>query len=659
MSASLQVKNGFRNDINGLRAFAVVAVMLYHFGIPGFKGGFIGVDVFFVISGFLMTGIVVKGLECNEFSLLDFYLARARRIIPALAGLCAVLLAIGWWILIPIEYRTLGANSVYSLAFISNINFWLESGYFDVASSEKWLLHTWSLSVEWQFYLLLPIMLLTTWKIRPGRKSITIVILAILFISLICSLVLTPIQPSAAFFLLPTRAWEMLIGGLVFLLPKRLILTSIHCAILEAIGIILIILSVLIFDSSSIWPGWRASFPVIGAVLVLVSARSTSIWTGNELAQWLGTRSYSLYLWHWPIAVAVIYMGLRNDPIAIAAGLCITLILGQISYRMIELTALKRLGKLTHLRSGAATACLVFLVVMPSAAVRLDNGVPSRLSFEVQKKIAILSKAAIDNNPRRDECHPIDSGMSPSCIHGGKNIRVVLVGDSHANAIVSGLAAAVPQKNDGVMEWTYNACPFIQGIRSRKLPDNKCGAFVEWAIQKLGDVPRDVPVVIVNRHSGYTLGPNEVDTKVNSPTYYFTKPYLTAEPAFLKDYTDHLTDTACQIAKMRTVYLVRPIPEMGINIPTTMARALMRTGEVDFYITFDEYQKRQDLIWKAQDIARDKCGVKILDPLPYLCNEGRCYGAKNGIPVYYDDDHLNEFGNKLLVPMFSVIFKKP
>ena len=151
---------GFRSDINGLRAWAVAAVTFYHFGIPGFRGGFVGVDVFFVISGFLMTGIVVSGLERGEFSILAFYLARARRILPAQIVLCAVLLALGWWLLLPVEYKKLGTQAVFSLAFLSNIKFWLEAGYFDAASHEKWLLHTWSLAVEWQFYLLLPLVLL-------------------------------------------------------------------------------------------------------------------------------------------------------------------------------------------------------------------------------------------------------------------------------------------------------------------------------------------------------------------------------------------------------------------------------------------------------------------------------------------------------------------
>lgn len=197
----------FRTDINGLRAWAVVAVMLFHFGVPGFAGGFVGVDVFFVISGFLMTQIIVKGLEGGRFSVWGFYLARARRILPALLVLCAVLLALGWFVLPAPDYRPLGMHVLTSVLFASNIQYWREAGYFDAASHDKWLLHTWSLSVEWQFYLVLPLLLWGVWRWWPGRRNAARVLAAGLVASLGLSVWLTAHKPEAAFFLLPTRAW--------------------------------------------------------------------------------------------------------------------------------------------------------------------------------------------------------------------------------------------------------------------------------------------------------------------------------------------------------------------------------------------------------------------------------------------------------------------
>ena len=162
----------FREDINGLRAIAVIAVVLFHFNSSWMPGGFAGVDVFFVISGFLMTGIIFKGLEQQKFSILRFYVARANRIIPALAILCIILLILGWFYLTPQDYKALGKHAASSVTFVSNVTYWLESGYFDALASEKWLLHTWSLSVEWQFYLIYPLVLVF-WSLINGPKALT------------------------------------------------------------------------------------------------------------------------------------------------------------------------------------------------------------------------------------------------------------------------------------------------------------------------------------------------------------------------------------------------------------------------------------------------------------------------------------------------------
>ena len=276
----------FRTDINGLRAWAVVAVVLYHFGVPGFGGGFVGVDVFFVISGFLMTGIVVRGLEGERsFSISGFYAARARRIVPALVVLCTVLLVAGWWALPAIEYKKLGTHAALSLTFLSNFLFWRESGYFDIASHDKWLLHTWSLAVEWQFYVLLPLALSLAWKITRRKAVLIGVIFAAFVASLVWSIALTPLRPTTAFFLLPTRAWEMLAGGLVFIATCHVTPTEGIRRSLDLIGIAMLIGSIAIFASTSPWPGWRAFVPVVGAAAALFAARPNSIWTCSRAAQ--------------------------------------------------------------------------------------------------------------------------------------------------------------------------------------------------------------------------------------------------------------------------------------------------------------------------------------------------------------------------------------
>ena len=655
--------SSFRHDINGLRAWAVVAVILYHFGIPGFSGGFAGVDVFFVISGYLMTGIVVAGLERGGFSLWAFYLARARRILPALLVLCAVLLALGWHVLLPRDFLLLGTHAVFSLAFLSNIKFWLEAGYFDAASHEKWLLHTWSLAVEWQFYLLLPLVLLAVWKLRPGRRSVTAVIVVLLLASLALCVVLTPIKPTPAFYLLPTRAWELLAGGLVFLMAHRLVLTIRQRKMLEAAGLGLILWAVLVFDASADWPGWRALVPVVGAALVLLASRSRSFWTGHFLAQWLGTRSYSLYLWHWPIVVALVYLERQADTMAVAASLVLTLVLGHLSYKLVETPAQQKLGKFSP-GWGAATLLLAIIVVAaPGAGARLKEGVAGRFTPEIEG----VAAEALNKNLRSGDCHLEKEGIaSPSCVYGGENLSAVLIGDSHADAVITSIAAAVSRPSDGVMQWTYAGCPFLSGVSPApgfwpaETKGYECGKFIAWAMQRLEAMPKNIPVVIVNRLTFYSIGKNEgLDpTKLNVPLVFFSRIYDSAEPAFLHEFAEKVTDTACRLAKDRPVYLVRPIPEMGKNVPTTLARAIIWGKPQDVSISLAQYHQRHDFVWAAQDAARDRCGVKILDPLPYLCPDGRCRGTRDGWPLYWDDNHLSEFGNRLLVPMFAEVFSQ-
>ncbi|MDO9146304.1 MAG: acyltransferase family protein [Hydrogenophaga sp.] len=643
--------------MNGLRAWAVVAVVLFHFGVPGFGGGFVGVDVFFVISGFLMTGIVVRGLERGGspwFFMASFYMARARRILPALIVLCAVLLALGWWVLMPLDYKALGTHVAFSLVFLSNIKFWREAGYFDAASHEKWLLHTWSLAVEWQFYLLLPLVLLAIWKWRPGRRAVVVAMTVGLLASLALSIGATPWRPAAAFFLLPTRAWEMLAGGLVYLLAHRWHGTERQRLALEVAGMALVIGSIVGFDSASAWPGWRALVPVLGTVGLLLAARRESRWTGHPVAQWLGTRSYSIYLWHWPIVVALTYLEWQANPGAIAAGLALALVLGHLSYHGVENPARRQLDQ-RPLRWGAvALLAGVVAVVTPGAGIRFQEGVLGRFSPEIE----LVNQEAVNRNSRQGECHAGTGSGSPSCVFGGSRLSAIVMGDSHANAIVSAVAAATPNPEDGVMEWTFSGCPTMQGVK-RVADSRQCGEFVDWTLQALDRVPPEVAVVIANRHAYYLIGGNETAEQANIPLVYFSRRYAASEPEFLKEYGQHLVDTACQLAKDRPVYLVRPIPEMGVDVPKMMARRLTLGNNEAVSISLADYHQRHAMVWAAQDAARDRCGVKILDPLPYLCWDGRCHGAKDGRPLYYDDDHLSEHGNKLLVPMFAEIFRAP
>ncbi|WP_442113598.1 acyltransferase family protein [Pseudomonas sp. NUPR-001] len=649
----------FRTDINGLRAWAVVAVILYHFGVPGFTGGFVGVDVFFVISGFLMTSIIVTGLESRSLSLVKFYLARAKRILPALLALCTTLLVIGWFTLAQSEYKTLAHHVISALTFSSNSTFWKESGYFDISSYDKWLLHTWSLSVEWQFYLVLPLILMVVWKFRPGRLSALVVLSTVAIASLLASITLSSTYPSASFYLLPMRAWEMLLGGLVFLVSTRLPTSSTATKCTAFLGFALITYSIAFISPSDVWPGWYALIPALGTSCVIAAANQASPLTNLTVLQWLGDRSYSLYLWHWPIAAALVYLELRQDVGATTAGLLITLLLGHISYSAIELKSKNILEisttKIAYLTIVAATV----LILTPSQLVKNNDGVPSR-------PVAINSSRIFQDsslrNPRLRECFVNASKnkiINSQCTYGGNELGAIVIGDSHAASIVRAVERSLPSKSLNVLDWELHSCATILGLKLITDPKNTCSEFLSLAVAKQKTLPTNVPIIIVNRWSSYLFGPNEPDRKseVSTPTFYIDKPYPPSAPELLAKMREGIITTACEFAKTRPVYLVRPFPELKISVPKTMARrAFIPGNNKRVFISMEEYMQRNHFVWEAQDAASKKCGAKILNPLPYLCNDGKCYGDHNGTPIYVDDDHLNEHGGDVLIPMFSDAF---
>ena len=327
----------FRKDINGLRALAVIGVVLFHFNATWVPGGFAGVDVFFVISGFLMTGIIFKGIEQKNFSIMRFYVARANRIIPALAILCFSLLLFGWLYLPPLDYQLLGKHALSSISFLSNITYWTEAGYFDAASHEKWLLHTWSLSVEWQFYIIYPLVLVFIHKFTT-IKLMNYLIVAATFLGFVFCVFASFNWPNAAYYLLPTRAWEMMIGGVAYLFP--IVINNKKKMLLERLGLALIVGSYFIVTKEDAWPGYAALFPVLGAFFVILAARDKSLVTGNLVFQKIGAWSYSIYLWHWPLVVGIYYYTLSDMYIYI--GLALSVFLGFLSSKYIEQIRFKK-----------------------------------------------------------------------------------------------------------------------------------------------------------------------------------------------------------------------------------------------------------------------------------------------------------------------------
>lgn len=425
----------FRKDINGLRAIAVIAVVLFHFNAPWMPGGFAGVDVFFVISGFLMTGIIFRGIEQGNFSILKFYVARANRIIPALALLCVVLLIFGWFYLTPFDYRILGKHVASSIGFLSNIMYWREAGYFDAASLEKWLLHTWTLSVEWQFYIIYPLVLVAMRKFLSikAMKSMLVVGTVLGFIFCVFS---TYKWPNASYFLLSARAWEMMIGGVAYLYPFKL--QEKRKKFVEWIGVALVVSSYFLISAENPWPGYLALFPVLGSFLIIQAQRKDSIITSNIVFQKLGTWSYSIYLWHWPLVVGIYYFSLSSSYIYL--GMVLSILLGFLSYKYVEkINFRKEFGNLfTYLKHKPIY--IVLVVGVMGSFVFLDKGVEERFSLSASDKNIIdgLKMAYRDNgycfNSSDQLGFEVSQTKGADCYLGKKetDTKTLLFGDSYA-----------------------------------------------------------------------------------------------------------------------------------------------------------------------------------------------------------------------------------
>lgn len=632
----------FRKDINGLRAFAVIAVVLFHFNAAWMPGGFAGVDVFFVISGFLMTGIIFRGIEQENFSILNFYVARANRIIPALALLCLALLVFGWFYLTPLEYRLLGKHAASSVGFLSNFAYWKESGYFDAVSKGKWLLHTWSLSVEWQFYIIYPLILVAMRKFL-SIKTMKLTILIATVLAFIFCVYSTYKWPNASYFLLSARAWEMLIGGVAYLYPFKL--KENRKKLIEWTGLILIIGSYLLISAENLWPGYLALFPVLGSFLIIQAQRNDSLITGNIVFQKLGAWSYSIYLWHWPFVVAIYTFSMPSYYIYI--GMVLSVLLGFLSYKYIE--------KINFQRSFPTL--LSYLKCKPIYIVGVI-GIMGSFIFIFQNKIStyrftgsefLIAEQEAINNSTCDN--------SEGCTYGKGPVKAIVVGDSHSASQFVSIANRAEQHNGSVLGLGLNGCPTIKdsyGITDNGYSkDYTCGMFVANAISIAVEKYKDVPVIIINRGSS-TL--SKADKEI--PSIFIGKQYSQRNEEYMSNIREGMIDTICEFSNNHPVYLVRPTPGYSQNVPVAMLRSTMLNNNVEkLKITREEHNASKFEYNQMQDAAAKRCGVRILDPTPYFCDKKYCYGDIDGVPLYYDDNHLSFFASERISPIYDEVFK--
>lgn len=629
----------FRKNINALRALAVLSVVLFHFRIAGFAGGFAGVDVFFVISGFLMTGIIFSGLHQQRFSLPGFYASRARRIIPALATLCVALLIFGYVYLPLDDFRESIRTIKSSLLFSSNFLFAKDGNYFDAPLHENWLLHTWSLSVEWQFYVLYPVLVMGLYRVLGAHRS-KIALLALAAISLAASAWLSKTHPVFAFYMLPTRAWEMIAGGLVFLFP--LTLGRRTRLSFEVAGLLAILVSVMVFSEDDLWPGYLALVPVIGTMLVIYS-NSQSIFSRSKTLQFIGTISYSVYLWHWPLVVLLYLCGLLGSWPHVAGAILLSFTLGGLSYYFVE-------AKVARMTSAPKTlfkfaSLVVGVIALFAATASLVKKYPeARLAFVDAGQPAYTSKLY------SQECYP-NNYAAADCKLGTGEVSVILFGDSHAQST----AAAVQISNpNAALSWSRGGCPALQDFEMRdKDLQNKCRAFNDAKLKVLKTEYPGVPVVLFSRAALYAdPGRN------NNYRIHFADNPQPGDAAFINAYIAEYSKTVCEIAQNHPVYIVRPIPEMPFSVykGLNLNQRLFRHA-ADISIPLADYEKRNRLANFTIEAAAKRCHATVIDPTPALCPGGNCMGSRNGVPLYFDDNHLVDAGNQQLKDLFKTVFK--
>lgn len=608
----------FRADINGLRAIAVLSVMFFHFNQGLIPGGFAGVDVFFVISGFLMTSIIFRGLENNNFSLWNFLKARARRIVPALVTVISIVLALGYLFFEPLTYQLAGKHGFSSLLFISNITYANEAGYFDADSFSKLFLHTWSLSVEWQFYIVYPIILIILSKLFSINTLKKIVLIAAIISFAFC-IYFSSINKTLSYFMIYTRGWEMLFGGVAFLFP--LSTTENKKRIIEVLGLILIITSFFIFSDTDNWPSYNALLPVFGAYLCILSNCKKTL-LSNVAFQKIGLWSYSIYLIHWPF---IVFFKKINIEISIVSYFIFTLLFAFIVYSFIERKRNYYIGLLLT----------YFLSLFLSYFISIDG-----FKYRVPEKFKLTGK----------EYHNKYYGGSGTS-HGGiiqyvnmtegEEPLFIITGDSFArqymNYIKSNHIKSIAILKDGC----FSTKNYLSRINEQS--DITCSNRYRNLIKTMNKY-NNTPVVIIHSWDNYKANlskSNEIDSK---PEKY--------------DYNDILKQELRALIKdggfNRKYYII------GSNIKTNgnyayecLAKISLDNPAINIYksyfscennLTINESIYNQTL----EKIAEEYDNVTYINPNEYICNNGICQVIINNNPLLSDGNHLSIYGANII-----------
>ena len=632
----------FRYDINALRALAVSAVVLYHYKVSCFPGGFVGVDVFFVISGYLMTNIIVGRLDAGKFSIWQFYHERAKRIVPGLLAMCLTLLAAGYFVLEPATYQYLASTSIPALLFYSNFRFWEATGYFDAQSDVKWLLHTWSLSVEWQFYLAYPIILMGLHKFDQTRRRILLILWALALLSFAACVWLSLARPPTAFYLLPPRAWELIAGGIValqFANDERR-----YSATLLASGLLFIGISAVCYDKYLAWPSYWGTLPVIGTCLVIAANRADAWIFRSHLVQKIGRWSYSIYLWHWPVAVAAVYFGFTTaNPNKIAAEIILVaaileagwLLLSQ-ARRFIEAAQVE--NRRAGLIFGASALCLTLAL---GGTITINQGLANRRTDGERQLRAY--ETALKDWDYPEACNGTDRAgkLRPCRLGKGDDRGILFIGDSFAMQIYGRFAEIA--KNDPGTSFTFlasSSCPPMIGVRL--VHDRfRCNGFAEKALQ-FAKARHFARIILVANWDAYFRPEFGImcfeaagGCQMAQDAQSF---YALVDGAFsgMRTRLVELKGGGAEIVVIGTT------PSGGRNVPVELAKRKflgMDTADIEYieadWNEFFAYPLKSRL--KALAVS---VGGRFVDPFAFLCANQHCPTVdREGNSYFMDDCH--------------------
>jgi len=619
----------YRREIDGLRALAVVPVILFHAGFQLFGGGFVGVDIFFVISGYLITSIILAEKDAGTFTLAGFYERRARRILPALFVVMLACLPFAWFWLLPREMKDFSESLFAVTLFLSNHLFLSESGYFETAAEAKPLLHTWSLAVEEQYYLLFPLFLMLTWRFGKHLTAGLLIIMAIGSLALANSLVES--KPDAAFFMLPTRAWELLIGALIaFRLFETANVGTLAKQIGSATGLALIVYAILFFNEDTPFPGLHALVPTMGAALIILFATDRTI-VGQTLSSRLfvgiGLISYSTYLWHQPLLAFARHIS-PAEPSRLMMAILATsaLVLAYFTWKYVETPFRNRARFSRGQIFWYALAGSLFFAAIGIVGY-LTKGLESRLT-KAQLELIALEKydygdiyragsCFIDINRKQDQ-------FSDACRSKQLSNVTLVWGDSHAAALSYGL-----RQHAEVSQYTSSGCPPVVSGMGDWRP--KC--------KQLNDIVQEEI-----KHSR----PARVFLHANWIMYDKADP-ITRIWETIRFIREHSPNTL--------ITIIGPVPQWRPSLPAFIAKKHLKLEEVGLLHSpkFDELKQMDNQLAKIaaeQDIA-------FLSALDALCSGSQCQATvKTGEEVtlaIWDYGHLTKEGSVLLA---SKLFAK-